>query len=199
MTFNFMECSKHNSFYFGDVLTSQEMGEFLNWLHKEPDKDIFIYLDSVGGDYVTGINIYTTLMHFPKHVITFNTNQCLSASTLIYLAGDYRISYKFSYFLVHEPRLINVELRKKEFSRMSKYIIDADQEYLDIMVERTVKDRNFWSDLIKKETVLTGEESFEYGLSNVLVTRNKTFLRDNDNNIYEVKDFLTELTNCKEM
>jgi len=67
---------------------------------------LLIFIHSPGGDTDAAWSLYTTLRNIPLKVITVANGRVYSAATIVFLAGDSRLSYKESVFLFHPATIV---------------------------------------------------------------------------------------------
>ena len=63
---------------------------------------ITIIMNSVGGDWSHGMAIYDAIRHCRNHVTIINMSHARSMTSLIFQAGDYRITAPSGYYMIHD-------------------------------------------------------------------------------------------------
>jgi ATP-dependent Clp protease protease subunit len=130
-----------------------------------PERDIYIYINSPGGEVSAGLAIYDTMQYVKPTVNTICIGQAASMGALLMAAGSagHRYALPNSRFMVHQPlggaqgQASDVEIRTKELLRIKDKIID-------IMSEHTGKDKETIHDDVDRDYFMSAEEAKEYGL-----------------------------------
>ena len=136
-------------------------------------KNIYLYIDSPGGDVDAGYAIFDMIRFVKAPVITVGMGLVASAGALILLAAprDRRIALPNSHYLIHQPLsgmkgvATDIEIHAKELEKarvkINKLIADETGKSLDEVSLDT--DRDHW---------LSAEEARDYGLvSKIVVNR----------------------------
>jgi ATP-dependent Clp protease protease subunit len=136
-------------------------------------KNIYVYIDSPGGDVDAGYAIFDMIRFVKAPVITIGMGLVASAGALILLAAprDRRIALPNSHYLIHQPLsgmkgvATDIEIHAKELEKarvkINKLIADETGKSLDEVSLDT--DRDHW---------LNAEEARDYGLvSKIAVNR----------------------------
>src|SRR5210317_2079421 len=71
----------------------------------DPERDIFIYINSPGGNVYAGMAIYDTMQHLRAPVSTFCVGMCASMAAVLLAAGapDKRNALPNSRIMIHQP------------------------------------------------------------------------------------------------
>jgi len=119
-------------------------------MEKESDKPIKVIVSSFGGCVYSGFRLYDILTQSRCKIITIAEGTVMSMGTVIYLAGDERISLPNTTFMFHEissdggffsTKLSDLKTDAKETSRLFNIL-------LDIYTEKTKRTKSWW----EKET-----------------------------------------------
>jgi ATP-dependent Clp protease protease subunit len=139
----------------------------------DPNKDIWLFLNSPGGEINSGFGIYDTIrfVHPPVKIIV--AGLAASAATVILLAAapDYRYSLPNARLLIHQPlvsshiqgQASDIEIHAKEIIRTREKIAQLYAQETKQPLERVSKDmeRDYW---------MTATEALEYGLITQVVS-----------------------------
>lgn len=133
----------------------------------DPSKDIWIFLNSPGGEVNSGFGIYDTIRFIAPKVKIVVTGLAASIATVILLAADpkYRFALPNSRLLIHQPLIggsiqgqaSDIEIHAKEILRTREKIAELYNKETKQPIERVRKDieRDYW---------MTAQEAQEYGL-----------------------------------
>ncbi len=133
----------------------------------DPTKEIWIFLNSPGGEINSGFGIYDTIRFIRPEVKIIVTGLAASAATVILLAAEakYRYSLPNARLLIHQPLIggniqgqaSDIEIHAKEILRTREKIAELYNKETKQPIERVRKDieRDYW---------MTAQEALEYGL-----------------------------------
>lgn len=139
----------------------------------DPDKDIYMYINSPGGSVTAGMGIYDTMRYIKPDIATTCVGQAASMGAVLLAAGakGKRSVLPNSRVMIHQPwggvegQASDIEIHAKEILGMKQKINNILADITGQDVEKVAKDtdRNYFMD---------AAESKEYGLvDNVLEQR----------------------------
>ena len=131
----------------------------------DPDKDIFIYINSPGGSVSSTIAIYDTIQYIKSDVSTICMGMAASGAALILTAGTKgkRFALPNSRIMIHQPlggaqgQVTDIEIQTKELQRIKKTINEIITLHTGQPYKKVEKDT-------ERDYYLTAEESKEYGI-----------------------------------
>lgn len=124
---------------------------------------INVFISSPGGYVEDGMEIYNTLRASGRDITTINMGMCASMGSIIFLAGDERISMAGSTYMVHKPS--NIALGNADDMRKIAEDLDRCQDRLEEVYNDRLSIENI-SEMINNETWLNKSEMAELGISN---------------------------------
>lgn len=140
---------------------------------KNPDKDIYLYINSPGGSVSAGIAIYDTMNYLKCDVSTICIGLAASMGAFLLSSGTKgkRFALPNSEIMIHQP-LGGAQGQASDIEIQAKHIQKTKQMLNKILSENTGKSL----DIIEKDTdrdnYMTAEEAKKYGLiDNIFVTR----------------------------
>jgi ATP-dependent Clp protease protease subunit len=148
-----------------DQIANLLIAELLYLDSTEPDKDIYLYINSPGGLSYAGMAIYHTMQHLTSEVSTVCVGMGMSAAAMVLAGGaaGKRLATPNAKIMIHQgsagtrgaPRDMEVQLREvlSITKRMAEIIAYHSGRPLE-QVERDI-DRDFF---------MTAEEAKDYGL-----------------------------------
>ena len=88
-----------------DMVANLVIAQMLFLESDDPDKDIFLYLNSPGGHVTAGLAIYDTMQYIKPDVCTICIGQAASMGALLLTAGTEgkRYSLPHARILIHQP------------------------------------------------------------------------------------------------
>jgi ATP-dependent Clp protease protease subunit len=163
-----------------DNISSLIISQLLFLEAEDPEKDIFLYINSPGGIVSSGLGIYDTIQYIKPDVVTTCMGQAASMGALLLAAGTKgkRYALPHSRIMIHQP-LGGAEGQASDISIAANEILRIKEILNKILAEKTGKnlvqiekdtDRNFF---------MSAEEAKNYGLiDKVLEPRSKTSEKD---------------------
>ena len=133
-------------------------------------KQIYVYIDSPGGDVDAGFAIFDMIRFIKPPVYTIGMGLVASAGALILLAAprDHRLGFPNSHYLIHQPLsgikgvATDIEIHAKEIEKIKAKInalIAAETDKDEAAVTKDTN-RDYW---------LSADEAAEYGLISAVV------------------------------
>ena len=138
----------------------------------EPDQDIYLYVNSPGGQVSSGMAIYDTMQYIKPDVQTICIGQAASMGALLLAAGanGKRFSLPHARIMIHQPsggfqgQHTDIEIQAKEISRIRE-ILDG------ILATHSGQDPKKVRKDTERDHYMTGEEALKYGLIDKLITK----------------------------
>jgi ATP-dependent Clp protease, protease subunit len=142
---------------------------------QNPEKDIYLYINSPGGSVTAGLAIYDTMKFIKPDVATICVGQAASAAALILSSGTKgkRFALPHSRIMVHQPwggaggQATDIQIQAKEILRLKEQI-------RDIFVSNTGKPASQIEKDAERDFFLSPNDAVEYGLIDKVLTRNET-------------------------
>ena len=135
---------------------------------EEELKPITIFLNTDGGDLITGIHLIEIIQNsrIPIHVRVLS--KACSAGLLIAIAAKKRTASKNSIFLMHDGSYMLANSSSKAKDTME--FLDALEAKVDsLIIDRTNLDKEAYEQLKRKELYCFGEEALKYGFIDELI------------------------------
>ncbi len=141
---------------------------------EDPDKDIFIYINSPGGVVYSGLAIYDTIQYIRPQVATICMGIAASMAALLLAAGakGKRFALPHSRVMIHQPhggaegQAVDIDIQAREILRLreigNQILVNHTGQPLD-KIERDV-DRNYW---------MSANEAKEYGIIDEIFTKKR--------------------------
>ena len=131
----------------------------------DPDKDIYIYINSPGGSVSSTIAIYDTIQYIRSDVSTICIGMAASGAALILSSGakGKRFALPNSRIMVHQPlggaqgQVTDIEIQTRELKRIKDTINKILTLHTGQKFEKVEKDTD-------RDFYMTAYESKEYGL-----------------------------------
>ncbi len=139
---------------------------------EDPDKDIYMYINSPGGVVTAGLAIYDTMQYIKPDVCTICMGQAASMGAFLLAAGTKgkRYALPSSRIMIHQPlggfqgQATDIEIHAKEILRLKKYLNEKLAEFTGKPVKKIEKDT-------ERDYFMSAEEAKEYGLIDKVLTK----------------------------
>lgn len=141
---------------------------------ENPDKDIYLYINSPGGSVTAALAIYDTMQYIKPDVVTICMGQAASAGALLLAAGekDKRYSLPYSRIMIHQP-MGGAQGKASDAEVHIKELLDLKDILNEIMSKHTGQSEEKISQDIEKDFFMSAEDAREYGIIDEVITRNE--------------------------
>jgi ATP-dependent Clp protease, protease subunit len=160
----------------------------------EDAKDITVRIHSPGGIVGEGIAMYHALKAHKGSVTTVIDGDAHSIASIVFLAGDKRITHKASRMLVHDPWVGEVTGNSEDLRRVADRLDETGDAILDIYEDETGLSRDELADLMDESRYMRGSEMKEKGFATDVANDEKAelaiaaMLRESDLVAIKAKD-----------
>jgi ATP-dependent Clp protease protease subunit len=158
-----------------DTSANDVMAQLLTLESTDPDRDIFIYINSPGGSFTALTAIYDTMQFVKPDIQTVCMGQAASAAAVLLAAGTpgKRLALPNSRILIHQPysegggQASDIEIQANEILRMRSLLEEMIARHSGRTQEQVSKD-------IERDKILSAQEAVEYGLVDRVILSRKT-------------------------
>ncbi len=148
-----------------DEVASSLVAQLLFLEAEDPEKDIYLYINSPGGVITSGLSIFDTMNYIKPDVCTICIGQAASMGAFLLSCGakGKRYALPSARIMIHQPlggargQATDIEIQAKEIVRLKHFLnkILADNTGQDIKKIAKDTDRDFF---------MSSEEAKDYGL-----------------------------------
>jgi ATP-dependent Clp protease protease subunit len=139
---------------------------------ENPDKDIFLYINSPGGSVSAGMAIYDTMQFIRPQVSTLCTGLAASMGAFLLAAGEKgkRFSLPNSRIMIHQPsggahgQATDVEIHAREILYLRERLNGILSDVTGKRVEEIQRDT-------ERDHFMSSAEAVEYGLIDEVLTK----------------------------
>ncbi len=132
---------------------------------ENPEKDIYLYINSPGGVVTSGFAIYDTMNYIKPDVVTICMGQAASMGAFLLSSGakGKRFALPHARIMIHQPlggaqgQATDIEIHAKEILRMKKELNKILAENTGQSVRKIEKDT-------ERDFFMSAEEALKYGL-----------------------------------
>ncbi|MCA9522443.1 MAG: ATP-dependent Clp endopeptidase proteolytic subunit ClpP [Myxococcales bacterium] len=155
-----------------DQLANVLIAQLLFLESEDPDKDIFLYINSPGGSVTAGLAIYDTMQYIRCRISTICIGQASSMGALLLAAGTKgrRFSLPHSRMLLHQV-LGGVGGQATDIDIAAREIIFLKDQIINILAQHTGQSAQKIRDDTDRDFYLGAREAQEYGLIDQVITR----------------------------
>ena len=140
---------------------------------KNPDKDIFLYINSPGGSVSAGFAIYDTMKYIKCDVTTICVGLAASMGAFLLSSGTKgkRFALPNSEIMIHQP-LGGAQGQASDIEIQARHIARIKEKINQILSENTGKSLKVIEKDTDRDNYMTAEEAKNYGLvDQIFVTR----------------------------
>jgi ATP-dependent Clp protease protease subunit len=148
-----------------DQVANAIIAQLLFLESEDPDRDIFIYINSPGGVITAGMAIYDTMQYIRPDVSTICVGQAASMGAVLLAAGapGKRRALPHSRVLIHQPlggcqgQASDIAIQAAEIERVKKQLNAVLVRHTGQDLERIEQDTD-------RDYIMTAAEAKEYGV-----------------------------------
>ena len=148
-----------------DALANRIVAYMLYLDSDDPNKPIYLYINSPGGSVTAGLAIYDTMQYIKADVITICLGLAASMGSFLLAAGTKgkRLALPNSRIMIHQPmggtrgQATDIEIEAKEILRVRTVLNNMLAERTGQSLEKIEKDTD-------RDYFMSAEEAKEYGL-----------------------------------
>lgn len=148
-----------------DMVANVVVAQLLFLEAEDPDRDIFLYINSPGGIISAGLAIYDTMQYITPNVSTICMGQAASMAAVLLAAGTKgkRSGLPNSRVMIHQPsggsqgQASTIEIYTKEILKMKDKLNTVLAEHTGQPLKKVAKDTD-------RDYFMSAEEAQEYGI-----------------------------------
>ena len=138
---------------------------------EDPDRDIWLYINSPGGSITALLAIYDTMQFIKPHVATLCIGQAASAAAVLLAAGEKgkRFALPNSRVLIHQPEVgglggqaVDIEIHAKEILRMRALLDQILATHSGQPLEKVSRDTD-------RDFIMNSEQAKSYGIIDEII------------------------------
>ena len=157
-----------------DVTASLIVAQLLYLESEDPDKDIYLYINSPGGSITSGMAIYDTMQYIKPDVCTICIGMAASMGSFLLAAGEKGKRYALpnSEIMIHQP-LGGFQGQATDINIHAKRILKIKDNLNKILSERTGQPIEKITQDVERDYFMEPNEAKEYGLIDEVIIKNK--------------------------
>lgn len=141
---------------------------------ENPEKDIYLYINSPGGVITSGMSIYDTMQFIKPDISTLCMGQAASMGAFLLAAGtkNKRFCLPNSRVMIHQP-MGGFQGQASDIEIHAKEILKVKERMNYLMVKHTGKPLKTIEQDTERDRFLSAEETVSYGLADSVLTHRK--------------------------
>ena len=148
-----------------DAVASLVIAQLLFLEAEDPDKDVYLYINSPGGYVSAGLAIYDTMQYIKPDVATICMGQASSMGALLLAAGakGKRSALPHARVMIHQPlggaqgQASDIEIYTKEMLRIRERLFEITAKHTGKSIDKVRKDSD-------RDFYMTADEALSYGI-----------------------------------
>ena len=157
-----------------DELASSIVAQLLFLEAEDPQKDIYLYINSPGGVITSGMSIYDTMNYVRPEVCTICIGQAASMGAFLLSCGakGKRFSLPNSRIMIHQPlggargQATDIQIQAQEILRLKSTLNEILASNTGQSVEKIAQDT-------ERDFFMSAKEAQEYGLIDRILEKNQ--------------------------
>ncbi len=141
---------------------------------QDPDKDVYLYINSPGGEINAGLAIYDTMQFVKCDVVTTAIGMAASMAAVLLAAGAQGKRYALPHatMMIHQPlggaegQAVDIEIRAREIMRLKRELNSILSQHTGQPLSKIEKDAD-------RDFFMTSEEALKYGLIDKVISSTK--------------------------
>ncbi|WP_373229288.1 ATP-dependent Clp endopeptidase proteolytic subunit ClpP [Cohnella sp.] len=154
-----------------DQMANSIIAQLLFLAAEDPEKDIYLYINSPGGSTSAGFAIYDTMQYIKPEVNTICMGMAASFGALLLLAGakGKRFALPNSEIMIHQPSG-GAQGQASDIAISAKRILLLREKGNQITSERTGQPLERVEKDVERDYFMSAQEALEYGIIDKVIT-----------------------------
>ena len=157
-----------------DAVSNLVVAQLLFLESEDPDKDIYLYINSPGGSITSGMAIYDTMQYIKPDVSTICIGMAASMGSFLLSSGakGKRFALPNSEIMIHQP-LGGFQGQATDFDIHAKRILKIKESLNKILSENTNQPLEKIKSDVERDYFMSADEAMNYGLVDKVITKNE--------------------------
>ena len=155
-----------------DTIANLVMAQLLHLESEDPDKDLFLYINSPGGSITSLFAIYDTMQYIKPAVNTVCMGMAASAAAVILAGGaeGKRFALPHARVMLHQPHG-GAQGQASDIEIQARLIVQMREQLNKILAEHSGQDLSKIEQDTERDYWMMAEEAKEYGVIDGVLTR----------------------------
>ncbi|MGC8971445.1 MAG: ATP-dependent Clp endopeptidase proteolytic subunit ClpP [bacterium] len=157
-----------------DEVANLVMAQLLFLEGENPEKDIYIYINTPGGSITAGMAIYDTMQYIKPEICTICIGQAASMGAVLLAAGTKgkRYALPHSRIMIHQPAIYgglqgpatDIDIQTRELLRLKRIVNEILAKHTSQPLEKIERDT-------ERDFFMSAQEAKEYGIIDEIIER----------------------------
>jgi len=142
---------------------------------EDPEKDIYLYINSPGGSITAGMAIYDTMEFIRPDVSTICIGQAASMGALILASGapKKRFALPNTRVLIHQPSMGGLSGQATDIDIQAREILRLREVTNNLLAKHTGQDVKKIEKDVERDFIMNAEQTKEYGIVDEIISKHK--------------------------
>ncbi|MCH8267296.1 MAG: ATP-dependent Clp endopeptidase proteolytic subunit ClpP [Acidobacteria bacterium] len=142
---------------------------------EDPEKDIYLYINSPGGSITAGMAIYDTMEFIRPDVSTICIGQAASMGALILASGapKKRFTLPNTRVLIHQPSMGGLSGQATDIDIQAREILRLREVTNKLLAKHTGRDVKKIEKDVERDFIMNAEQTKEYGIVDEIISKHK--------------------------
>lgn len=140
---------------------------------EDPDRDIYLYINSPGGSITAGLAIYDTIQFVKNEVNTICIGQAASMGALLLASGSdgKRFALPHSRILIHQPAMSGLSGQATDIDIQAREILRMREITNRIFAKHTGQDMSKIELDVERDYIMEPKQALEYGIIDKIIEK----------------------------
>lgn len=154
-----------------DTIANLVTAQLLFLEAENPERDIWVYINSPGGSITAGMAIYDTMQFVRPDITTVCVGQAASMGAVLMAAGTKGKRYALpnSRFLLHQPSMSGLAGQATDIDIHAREILRMRENLNQILANATGKSLETISHDVERDFILDAQQAKDYGLIDEII------------------------------
>ncbi len=157
-----------------DQVASSIVAQLLFLEAEDPDKDIYLYINSPGGVVTSGMSMFDTMNYIKPDICTICIGQAASMGAFLLSAGTpgKRFALPHSRIMIHQP-LGGAQGQATDIAIQAKEILRMKDELNKLLAKHTGQDVEKIAADTERDNFMSAQEACDYGLIDKVIEKHQ--------------------------
>jgi len=140
---------------------------------EDPDRDIYLYINSPGGSITSGLAIYDTMQFVKNDVNTICIGQAASMGALLLAAGTAgkRFALPHGRILIHQPAMTGLSGQASDIDIHAKEILRLREITNEILARHTGQEMERIAQDVDRDYIMDAAQATDYGIIDKIIEK----------------------------
>lgn len=156
-----------------DTIANLVTAQLLFLEAENPERDIWVYINSPGGSITAGMAIYDTMQFVRPDITTVCIGQAASMAAVLMAAGQKgkRYALPHSRFLLHQPSMSGLAGQATDIDIHAREILRMRESLNQILADATGQSLEKINADVERDFILDAAQSKDYGLIDEIIVK----------------------------